>query len=381
MRIAADNEIYQTPTVSDSFNWQVNFFVGFVRFCPVPLQDHPKLQLLIAMQRPLQGPQRSRVLASAETLSVHYIHRPKCYCYTPFESNWFMRLAEQTENINKSVIKSCQIVVHSTGHQGALSCQRVLHCWLWTARHFLDLNPQTKGHNGSRTTSVQWLCQVQSCHTMSNGTVERTNVKHSNLSNAHGAVKQCKLVEFGKLLCSAASLLFQLHVPGLSQWHPHLHRAPAAEVAAWPGSILVKWLCEIQTVHLSEPSEACCSISFLTLHQPSTSEITFSSSFFGSQDPQSLLTWRHKWPLGPGASPRQSSAVPWSKGSRRPLEDKKKKQRGKAKPPNQVDDSWCTAPTGLVGCFSGLLLCWYLNLIQNTVGTVCIPPGLPHVSA
>jgi len=52
---------------------------------------------------------------------------------------------------------------------------------------------------------------------MSNGTVERTNVKHSNLSNAHGAVKQCKLVEFGKLLCSAASLLFQLHVPGLSQ--------------------------------------------------------------------------------------------------------------------------------------------------------------------
>lgn len=71
MRIAADNEIYQTPTVSDSFNWQVNFFVGFVRFCPVPLQDHPKLQLLVAMQRPLQGPQRSRVLASAETLSVH----------------------------------------------------------------------------------------------------------------------------------------------------------------------------------------------------------------------------------------------------------------------------------------------------------------------
>ena len=56
-----------------------------------------------------------------------------------------------------------------------------------------------------------------SCHTMSTGTVERTNVKHSNLSNAHGAVKQCKLVEFGKLLCSAASPLFQLHVPGLSQ--------------------------------------------------------------------------------------------------------------------------------------------------------------------
>ncbi len=209
-------------------------------------------------------------------------------------------------NINKSVVKSCQIVVHSTGHQGALSCQRVLRCWLWTAHHFLDLNPQIGGHNGLRTTSVQWLRQVQSCHAMSCPLITN-GYKWDSWENQREAsfrmfmVKQSKLVSW---VWQASVLSSVTSVPAAcARLKPMTPTPPQSSSSrsgglAWDKWIhMDKWLCEIQTVHLGEPSEARCYISFLTLHQPSTfhyerhtSQITVSLSFFGSRDHQS---WHH----------------------------------------------------------------------------------------